>query len=171
MLHAHLPKNDLTKTLPHWLRTGLCAGGVMLWVLSQAGCEEKNPQVRSSRTQIRTGGKNPQQPGPGYTEQSENAEDRAEAVRRVCTRKASSELPLCWSSEVERTKNRKFEARVGVMLTVTPQGRAEQVEVVSPQPELQQLEQCVADAARSWIFPEGTATALVRCDFFLRSSQ
>lgn len=159
------------------LRLGFGLGGVLLAALViQAGCDDKSPQTRSGGAQLRTsgkGGSTTQQvaPGGGYVEQSENAEDRAESVRRVCQRKASSDLPLCWSAEVDRSKNRKLEARIGIMLSVSPQGKADKVDVISPQPELSHLEQCVVDAARSWSYPDGTATALVRCDFYLRSSQ
>ncbi len=150
-------------------------GGVLVCSLVLlGGCDEKTPQTRTSTAPLRTGSvkSGPQQaPGGGYVESSENAAERADAVSRVCKRKASSDLPTCWSAEVERTKNRKLEARIGLMLRITPDGKAEQVDVVSPQPELQSLEQCVADAARGWIYPEGTATATVRCDFNLRSSQ
>jgi hypothetical protein len=156
-------------------RLGRGLGGVLLASLVLlSGCDDKAPQRRTSSTALRTGQgtKEVQQaPGGGYVESSENAQDRAEAVNRVCHRKASSDLPSCWSAEVDRTKNRKLEARIGVMLTISPQGKAEKVDLISTQPELHSLEQCVVEAARSWSYPDGTATALVRCDFFLRSSQ
>ncbi len=150
-------------------------GGVLVCSLVLLlGCDEKTPQTRQSSASLRTGSvkTGPQQaPGGGYVETSENAAERSEAVSRVCKRKASSDLPSCWSAEVERTKDRKMEARIGLMLTITPDGRAEKVEVIFPQAQMQSIEQCVVDAARSWIYPEGTATAMVRCDFHLRSSQ
>lgn len=166
-----------SRVLLRSVRLGSGLGGVLLAALVlSAGCDEKSPQTRTSSGQLRTSGKSgtsTQQmaPGGGYVEQSENAQDRAESVRRVCQRKASSDLPLCWSAEVDRSKNRKLEARIGIMLSVSPQGKADKVDVISPQPELSNLEQCVVDAARSWSYPDGTATALVRCDFYLRSSQ
>ncbi len=141
-------------------------------LLGLFGCGDKTPQTRSSYPN--SSGKRLAQTkdtGPGYVEQTENAEDRAETVRRVCTRKASSDLPQCWSDEAERKKNRKFETRIGLMLSISPQGKAEKIDVVSPQPEMNELERCVVDAARTWNFPDGATTAVVRCDFFLRSSQ
>jgi hypothetical protein len=130
---------------------------------------------RSGTASVRTAGKGGSQvqqaPGGGYVESSENAAERGEAIRRVCTRKMSSELPICWSAEVERTKNRKLEVNIGVMLTISPAGKAVSVDVLSPKPDQQSLEQCVVDAVRNWSFPEGTETASMQCHFFLRSSQ
>lgn len=136
------------------------------------GCSDA-PQTRSGQTQAvrKSSGKSSQPAPTGYTEMSENAAEREEAVRKVCQRKASGEIAGCWMEEVERTKNRQLQARIGLMLTISPQGRAVNVEVMSPQAELKSIEQCVADAARSWNYPEGTATALVRCEFHVRSSQ
>lgn len=167
---------SFSQRLSHRVGRSVGLGGVLLAaVVLSAGCDEKSPQTRQSTASLRSSGKSggtvQQAPGGGYVESSENAQDRAEAVRRVCQRKASSDLPSCWSAEVDRTKNRKLEARIGLMLSVSPAGKAEKVEVISPVAEQQTIEQCVADAARGWSYPDGTETATVRCDFFLRSSQ
>ncbi|MBL8633673.1 MAG: hypothetical protein JNM40_10645 [Myxococcales bacterium] len=151
-------------------------GGVLVCALVLLGaCDDKSPQTRQSTAPLRSGSVKtstpPQAPGGGYVESSENATERSAAVERFCKRKASIEPINCWMAEVERTHNRKLDARIALMLYITPDGRAEKVEVSSPQPELQSLEQCVADAARSWSYPEGTSNATVRCDFHLRSSQ
>jgi hypothetical protein len=152
-----------------------CGGVLFAALLFWGGCDDKSPQRRSGTASVRTAGKGGSQvqqaPGGGYVESSENAAERGEAIRRVCTRKMSSELPTCWSAEVERTKNRKLEVNIGVMLTISPAGKAEKVEVLSPKPDQQSLEQCVVDAVRNWSFPEGTETASMQCHFFLRSSQ
>lgn len=130
-----------------------------------AGCAEENPSVRPTPVRAR--------PAPQKavdTPTVENAEDRAEEIRRVCNRKANTELPRCWSEEFDRTKNRKFSTQIDVMLTISPDGRAQDVEVLSPKPERKEIEQCVAESARSWSFPSGQTVAPVQCSFFLQSS-
>jgi hypothetical protein len=136
-----------------WLGVGLIA------------CAEEAPVVRSSESRRPV-----KKPGPVDTPTVENADDRAEEIRRVCNRKASSELTRCWSEEYDRTKNRKFAAQVNVMLTISPSGQAQEVEVLGPKPELKEFEKCIVESARSWTYPTGQTVAPVQCDFFLQSS-
>jgi hypothetical protein len=132
---------------------------------SLGACADDKPAVRPTPSRAR-----PSKPVQVDTPTVENAEDRAEEIRRVCNRKASSELPRCWSEEFDRTKNKKFVGNVNVMLTISPSGEAQDVEVLNPKPELKEFEKCVADAARSWTYPSGQTVAPVQCDFFLQSS-
>lgn len=138
---------------------GVCLGAGLF------GCAEDKPAVRPTPLQARAA-----KPAAVDTPTVENAEERAEEIRRVCNRKANTELPRCWSDEYDRTKNRKFSAQIDVMLTISPSGQAQDVEVLSPRPERKEIEQCVAELARGWTFPSGQTVAPVQCSFFLQSS-
>lgn len=139
---------------------GACLGAGLM------GCAEDKPSVRPP-TAVRS---RPAQQGAIETPTVENAEERAEEIRRVCNRKASTELPRCWSEEFDRTKNRKFSTQIDVMLTISPDGRAQDVEVLSPKPDRKEIEQCVAELAKGWSFPSGQTVSPVQCSFFLQSS-
>lgn len=147
----------VAKALALW---GVCLGAGL------SGCAEENPSVRPTPVRSR-----PAKPAAVDTPTVENADDRAEGIRHVCNRKASTELSRCWSEEFDRTRNNKFSAQINVMLTVSPSGQAQEVEVLNPQPSRKELEQCVTESAKSWTFPSGQTVAPVQCSFFLQSSQ
>lgn len=96
--------------------------------------------------------------------------DRMDAVRRVCARKANSSMPRCWNAEYERTHNRKIEAQVEVLIVVSPGGTAEDVKVIGNQGSSAEMTACVAEEVRSWTYPEGTRSTPVNCRFVLRST-
>jgi len=138
---------------------GLCLGAGFY------GCAEDKDAVRPTPNRPR-----PAKPAQVDTPTVENADDRSEEIRRVCNRKAHVELPRCWSEEYDRSKDRKFRANVNVMLTISPSGAAQDVEVLNPVPEHKEFEKCVTDAAKGWTYPTGQTVAPVQCSFFLQSS-
>lgn len=143
-----------------------CGVGLLFAALAFAGCAEDKPTVRQTAPlRVR-----PSKPTFQETPTLENADDRAEDVRRICNRKASTELPRCWSDEVERTNNKQLTVSVKLMITVSPEGKAIDVTVLEPVPAQATLEKCVADAAAGWIYPTGQTASPVQCNFFLRSS-
>ena len=135
-------------------------------VAGLSGCAEEKDSVRPSPPMRPRGAK----PAAVDTPTVENADDRSEEIRRVCSRKASVELPRCWSEEYDRTKDRKFKGNVDVVLTITPSGQAQEVEVLNPNPAHSEFEKCVSDSARGWTYPSGQTLAPVQCHFFLQSS-
>ena len=104
-----------------------------------------------------------------YEKPSERrARERAEAIRRVCNRKASTDLGRCWSDEAGRKQDPKFEARINLTITVSREGSATEVKVLNPSSENRTLEQCVVDSAKSWTYPSGQTEVPVQCGFYLR---
>ena len=143
-------------------------GLAVCWLVAGLyGCAEDKDAVRPSPAPMRT---RPAKPAQVDTPTVENADDRSEDIRRICNRKASVELPRCWSEEYDRSKDRKFKGNVDVVLTISPSGQAQDVEVLNPNPEHKEFEKCVTDAARSWNYPTGQTVAPVQCHFFLQSS-
>jgi hypothetical protein len=155
-------------------RTSMLTGRTVAKVLTVAGvcllaglsgCAEDKDAVRPTPMRAR-----PPKPAAVDTPTVENADDRSEEIRRVCNRKAHVELPRCWSEEYDRSKDRKFRGNVNVMLTISPSGEAQDVEVLNPVPEHKEFEKCVTDAAKSWSYPTGQTVAPVQCSFYLQSS-
>jgi TonB family protein len=65
---------------------------------------------------------------------------------------------------------KKFEAQVSLLIVVAPDGKAQEVKVVSSSAKSRDLETCLVEAARSWSYPEGKVAAPVHCSFYLKSS-
>ncbi len=131
------------------------------------GCAETKDESRPNPAPMRV---RQAKPAAVDTPTVENADDRSEEIRRVCNRKASVELPRCWSEEYDRSKDRKFKGNVDVVLTISPSGQAQDVEVLNPNAEHKEFEKCVTDAARGWSYPSGQTVSPVQCHFFLQSS-
>jgi len=144
---------------------------LLLWLglAGAGGCAEEPKQVRPTprpyKAQTQT-----QAQTQTDTPTVENTEERAEEVRRVCNRKAttSTDLSRCWMEESERRGAKKFEVEVRLMLLVSPEGKAQEVNVLNSTAEFKQLEGCVADAVRGWSFPTGQTVAPAQCNFILR---
>jgi outer membrane biosynthesis protein TonB len=132
-----------------------------------AGCSEPQQSVRRYQPapSARPSG---QAQTYADTPTTENYEERAEAIRRVCNRKAGTDLGRCWSDEAGRKQDPKFEARVNLTITVSPGGSATDVKVLNPSSELRTLEQCIVDSAKSWTYPTGQTEVPVQCGFYLR---
>lgn len=127
--------------------------------LAAAGCSggaAEKPAAASSADQI--------------AQQQAIQPDRIEEIRRICTRKAGSAVPRCWSSEYDRTHNRKYTAQVTLMIVVAPEGQATDVQVIAREGTTPELEKCLIDEARAWTYPSGSVPAPVNCSFFLQSS-
>ncbi|MFO0577007.1 MAG: AgmX/PglI C-terminal domain-containing protein [Polyangia bacterium] len=132
-----------------------------------AGCSEPQQSVRRYQPAPTS---RPSGQAQTFTETptTENYEERAEAIRRVCNRKASTDLGRCWSDEAGRKQDPKFEARINLTITVSPEGAATEVKVLNPSSENRTLEQCVIDSAKSWTYPSGQTEVPVQCGFYLR---
>ncbi len=139
----------------------LCLG-----LFGLSGCATDEPQQKRSTPRAY---KN-QTPGQTDTPTVENTEERGEDIRKVCTRKAqtSSDMSRCWMSESERRGAKKFEVEIRVMLLVSPEGKAQEVNVLNPQAEYKDLEACIVDTVKSWDFPTGQTVAPAQCNFLLR---
>ena len=149
------------------LSMSLFGVGTAVLVLSAGGCAEEKQVVRQPPSapyvkpvQVQTD-----------TPTVENAEDRAEDIRKVCSRKASTspDLGRCWMNESQRLGGKKFEAAFNVMLYVQPDGTVSETNLLNPAAERKELEQCVLDAIKSWPFPTGQTVAPVQCNFYLRA--
>jgi hypothetical protein len=140
----------------------LCLGSAALY-----GCSDDSQQVRRTSRPYRA-------PAASQTSTDtptvENTEERGEEVRKVCNRKAqtSSDMSRCWMSESERRGAKKFEAEIKIMLLVSPDGKAQEVNVLNSTPEFKDLESCIVDVVKSWDFPSGQTVAPAQCNFLLR---
>jgi len=161
-------KRPVSKTVESRLGhlfTSICGVGSVMLVFS--GCAEEAKVVR-------------QPPAPAYVKPApvqtdtptvENAEERAEDIRKVCNRKAttSPDLGRCWQAESERIGGKKFEAQFRLMLYVQPDGTVSDLNILNPQDERKDLEKCVMEAVKSWPFPTGQTVSPVQCNFFMRA--
>lgn len=130
------------------------------------GCSDEPQQVKPTQRPFR---------GQTQTQQTdtptvENTEERGEEIRRVCSRKAqtSTDIGRCWMEESERRGAKKFEAEVKLMLLVSPEGKAQEINVLNSTAEFKALEGCVIEAVRGWNFPSGQTVAPAQCNFLLR---
>lgn len=160
------------RTLPRPLtapRSAWLAGSALL--ASLVGCSAGTQEARPSGQGGSVGGAAVTAEGGGAPAPAGTDEiDRMEEVRRVCARKASSAMARCWNQEFERTRNRKLEAQVEVLIMVSPGGTAESVKVIGNAGGSKELEACVAEEVRGWTYPEGRTATPVNCRFFLRST-
>jgi len=131
-----------------------------------SGCSDEPKQVkptprpyRGQQTQVQSD-----------TPTVENTEERGEEIRRVCSRKAqtSTDISRCWMEESERRGAKKFDAQLNLQLLVSPEGKAQEINVINSTAELKTLEGCVVEAVRSWNFPTGQTVAPAQCNFLLR---
>jgi hypothetical protein len=155
--------NPLSRSAP--VRGGAIAIGVLV-LGGLSACAE--PQQSVKRYQPDPVRRTAPTPEVVETPSRENYEERAEAIRRVCNRKASTDLGRCWSDEAGRRKDPRFEARVTIEITVAPSGSASAVKVLNSSGDLRTLEQCIIDSAKSWSYPDGQTEVPVQCPFFLR---
>jgi outer membrane biosynthesis protein TonB len=84
-----------------------------------------------------------------------------DAVERVLQRKIP-ELQACWQEEYEKTKNRKLEGNVSLMMVISPGGKASKVDILESSLKTPSIESCVVATVRSWNFPEGKAEVPIR---------
>jgi len=87
--------------------------------------------------------------------------EQHDAIERVLARKIP-ELQACWQEEYEKTKNRKLEGNVSLMMVVSAGGKASKVDILESTIKTPAIEQCVVTAVRSWNFPEGKADVPIR---------
>lgn len=169
MLNTHEANHGSSCCNPLSLRAPVRGGAIAIGVLVLGGlsaCAE--PQQSVKRYQPAPVTPRSSTPEVVETPSRENYEERAEAIRRVCNRKAGTELGRCWSDEAGRRKDPKFEARITVEITVSPGGSATAVKVLNPSSDQRTLEQCIIDSAMSWSYPDGQTEVPVQCPFFLR---
>lgn len=170
MLNTHEAKhgssccNPLSRSAP--ARGGAIAIGVLV-LGGLSACAESQQSVKRYQPEPVRRAATPE--AVVETPAREDYRERADAVERVCKRKASTDLGRCWSDEaVNRRKDPKFEARLIIEITVSPGGSATAVKVLNPNREQSSLEQCVIDSAKSWTYPDGQSEAVVQCPFWLR---
>lgn len=170
MLNTHEAEHGSSCCNPQSLRTLVGGGVIAIGVLvlgGLSGCAE--PQQSVKRYQPDPVQRRAATPEVVETPVQEDYRERAEAIERVCKRKASTDLGRCWSDEaVTRRKDAKFEARLIIEITVSPGGQATAVKVLNPVADLRNLEQCIVDSAKSWTYPDGQKEAVVQCPFWLR---
>lgn len=140
--------------------------GLGVGVAGLGGCADEPKQVRPTPRPYNK----PTEPTQTDTPTVENTEERGEEVRKVCSRKAqtSSDMSRCWMQEAERRGGKKFEAEVRLMLYVSPEGRAQEVNVLNPVAEMGQLEACIVEAVKGWSYPSGQTVVPAQCSFHLR---
>jgi hypothetical protein len=142
--------------------------GALLLCLSAGvllGCSEEPKQVKPTSRPYRG-----QTQVQSDTPTVENTEERGEEIRRVCSRKAqtSTDISRCWMEESERRGAKKFDVQLNLQLLVSPDGKAQEINVINSTAEFKVLEGCVADAVRTWNFPTGQTMAPAQCNFLLR---
>lgn len=146
------------------LRCGASLLGIALWGMA-GGCSEP---VQTAKP---TGNKPYVKPEtPAYeTPTVENTEERAEEVRKVCTRKAqtSSDMGRCWMQESERIGGKKFDAEIRINLLIGPDGHAQDATVANSGAR-KDLEACVLDVVKGWSYPSGQTVVPTQCTFVLR---
>lgn len=140
---------------------------LFLGISGLAGCAEEPKQVRKAPQPYRAAARTETQT---ETPTVENSEERGEEVRKVCSRKAqtSTDISRCWMEESERRGAKKFEVEVKLMLLVSPDGRAQEINVLNSNADFKQLEACVIDAVKGWSFPTGQTVVPAQCNFYLR---
>lgn len=162
---------EARESTPHrtaWARRWLGSTGPLLVAglgFVSIGCPEEEPIKRTPPPYVKR-----TEPQPVYAQSQEDGQDRSQEVQRVCKRKAAIELPRCWQEEHDRTQNRKLAVYLNVSMIISPDGRANSVQVTNPTPNLSQLERCVVEAAQGWQYPSGESATPVQCIFFLQSS-
>lgn len=148
------------------IRSISTSGALLLCAGMMLGCTEEPKQVKPTARPYR----GQVQPTQTDTPTVENTEERGEEIRRVCSRKAqtSTDLSRCWMEESERRGAKKFEVEVKMMLLVSPEGKAQEINVLNSNNEFKTLEGCVVEAVRGWNFPSGQTVAPAQCNFYLR---
>jgi TonB family protein len=124
-------------------------------VFAMAACAGSNEESRTTTTA----------PTPRHEETTPAGggidAEHHEAVERVLARKIP-ELQSCWQDEYEKTKNRKLEGNVSLMVVVSPAGKASKVDILESTLKAPAIENCVVATVRSWSFPEGKDEVPVR---------
>jgi outer membrane biosynthesis protein TonB len=128
---------------------------VLLGALA-SGCAGSNEETRASSTPTAQPRYEETTPAGGGIDAEHH-----EAIERVLARKIP-ELQACWQEEYEKTKNRKLEGNVSLMMVISPSGKASKVDILESTIKTPSIEQCVVAAVRSWSFPEGKADVPVR---------
>jgi hypothetical protein len=138
----------------------LCLSAGMLW-----SCADEPKQVKPTSRPYKG-----QPQTQTDTPTVENTEERGEDIRRVCSRKAqtSTDISRCWMEESERRGAKKFDVELKLGLLVSPEGKAQEVNVLNSTAEFKALEACVVEAVRGWNFPSGQTMAPAQCNFLLR---